>query len=102
LSLGGGLSTAVNAAAANVVSTGVFMAVAAGNDGQDASNSSPASEPTVFTVGATDSSDALATFSNFGTFVDVLAPGVSILSTWLNGGAVSHLLPLPICYRTAN
>jgi subtilisin family serine protease len=70
------------------------MAVAAGNDARDASNSSPASEPTVFTVGATDSSDRLAYFSNFGAFVDVLAPGDSILSTYLNGGTVSHILSL--------
>ncbi|KAF1941291.1 subtilisin-like serine protease-like protein PR1A [Clathrospora elynae] len=86
MSLGGSKSTAVNSAAANAVSAGVFMAVAAGNDGKDASNSSPASEPSVFTVGATDSSDSLASFSNFGAIVDILAPGVSILSTWLNGG----------------
>jgi hypothetical protein len=89
MSLGGSRSTAVNAAAANAVTAGVFMAVAAGNDARDASNSSPASEATVYTVGATDSSDRLATFSNYGTVVDILAPGVSILSTWNNGGTVS-------------
>jgi hypothetical protein len=95
MSLGGSRSTAVNSAAANAVTAGVFMAVAAGNEAVDASNSSPASEPTVFTVGATDSSDRLASFSNFGTLVDALAPGVSILSTWLNGGTVSliHIHP---------
>ncbi|KAF2853213.1 subtilisin-like serine protease-like protein PR1A [Plenodomus tracheiphilus IPT5] len=86
MSLGGARSTAVNSAAANVVSAGVFLAVAAGNEAQDASNSSPASEASAYTVGATDSSDRLASFSNFGTVVDILAPGVSILSTWLNGG----------------
>ena len=89
MSLGGARSTAVNSAAANVVSAGVFLAVAAGNEAQDASNSSPASEATAYTVGATDSSDRLASFSNYGTVVDILAPGVSILSTWLNGGTVS-------------
>ncbi|CAO2655571.1 Nn.00g043740.m01.CDS01 [Neocucurbitaria sp. VM-36] len=86
MSLGGARSTAVNSAAANVVTAGVFLAVAAGNEAQDASNSSPASEATAYTVGATDSSDRLASFSNYGTVVDILAPGVSILSTWLNGG----------------
>ena len=89
MSLGGSKSTAVNSAAANVVSAGVFLAVAAGNDGVDAANSSPASEPTAYTVGATDSTDRLASFSNYGAVVDILAPGVSILSTWLNGGTVS-------------
>jgi subtilisin family serine protease len=86
MSLGGGKSASVNAAAANAVTAGVFFAVAAGNDGADAAGSSPASEPTVFTVGATDSSDKFASFSNYGTIVDILAPGVAILSTWLNGG----------------
>ncbi|KAF2706449.1 subtilisin-like serine protease-like protein PR1A [Pleomassaria siparia CBS 279.74] len=86
LSLGGGKSTTVNAAAANAVSAGLFLSVAAGNDNVNAANYSPASEPTVFTVGATDSSDAKAAFSNYGAVVDIFAPGVSILSTWLNGG----------------
>jgi len=86
MSLGGGKSTAVNSATANVVSAGVFMAVAAGNDGANAQNYSPASEATAFTVGATDSSDAKASFSNYGAVVDAFAPGVSILSTWNNGG----------------
>jgi hypothetical protein len=89
MSLGGGRSTAVNSAAANAVTAGVFMAVAAGNDGRDAQNSSPASETTVFTVGATDSSDRLASFSNYGSVVDILAPGVSILSTWIGSRTVS-------------
>lgn len=91
MSLGGSKSTAVNSAAANAVTAGLFLAVAAGNDGANAANSSPASEPTVFTVGATDSSDNLASFSNYGSVVDILAPGVSILSTWNNGGTVSFL-----------
>ncbi|KAI0446060.1 subtilisin-like protease PR1K [Xylaria telfairii] len=85
LSLGGGVSSAVNEAAANVVSAGHFMAVAAGNDATDASNSSPASEPSVCTVGATDKTDALSYFSNFGQLVDVLAPGSDIESTWPGG-----------------
>jgi subtilisin family serine protease len=89
MSLGGTRSTTVNSAAANAVSAGVFFAVAAGNEGANAANSSPASEATVFTVGATDSSDKAASFSNYGSVVDIHAPGVSILSTWLNGGTNS-------------
>ena len=89
MSLGGVRSTAVNSATSDVISSGVFLAVAAGNDAQDASNVSPASEPSAFTVGATNSSDGFAYFSNYGTSVDILAPGVSILSTWLNGSTVS-------------
>jgi subtilisin family serine protease len=90
MSLGGTKSTAVNSAVANAVSAGVFMAVAAGNEAQNAANVSPASEPTAFTVGASDSTDKFASFSNFGAVVDIIAPGVSILSTWLNGGTVSQ------------
>ncbi|KAI0969258.1 subtilisin-like protease PR1K [Xylaria arbuscula] len=85
LSLGGGVSSSVNDAAANVVSAGNFLAVAAGNEAQDASNSSPASEPSVCTVGATDKTDTLSYFSNFGSLVDVLAPGSDIESTWPGG-----------------
>lgn len=91
MSLGGSKSTAVNSAVANAVSAGLFFAVAAGNDGANAANYSPASEPTAFTVGATDSNDAIASFSNYGALVDVFAPGVSILSTWNNGGTVSQI-----------
>jgi subtilisin family serine protease len=100
MSLGGARSTAVNSAAANAVSAGLFMAVAAGNENQDASNSSPASEATVYTVGATDSADKRASFSNYGTVVDIFAPGVAILSTWNNGGTVSLLYHTHILIRS--
>lgn len=77
MSLGGGFSTAINSAAKAVVNAGVFLAVAAGNDNENASNASPASEPSVCTVGATTSSDARASYSNYGSLVDIFAPGVS-------------------------
>jgi subtilisin family serine protease len=89
MSLGGSKSTAINSAAANAVASGLFLAVAAGNDAANASDYSPASEPTVFTVGATDSSDYIGYFSNYGSIVDAFAPGVSILSTWINNKTVS-------------
>ncbi|OAQ63830.1 subtilisin-like protease [Purpureocillium lilacinum] len=82
MSLGGGKSDAVNQAAANIVKAGLFLAVAAGNDGADASGYSPASEPTACTVGATVSDDSLATYSNIGSLIKVLAPGTDIISTW--------------------
>ncbi|KND91783.1 Cuticle-degrading protease [Tolypocladium ophioglossoides CBS 100239] len=85
MSLGGGRSSAVNQAAANIVSAGLFLAVAAGNSAQDASNFSPASEPTACTVGATVRDDSLASYSNFGSLVRVLAPGTAITSTWPGG-----------------
>jgi subtilisin family serine protease len=85
MSLGGGFSASINSAAAAISSAGVFLAVAAGNSGADASNYSPASEASACTVGATDSSDALASFSNYGSIVDVLAPGVDIESDFPGG-----------------
>jgi len=86
MSLGGAYSSSVNAAAANMVSHNVAVAVAAGNEGVDASNSSPASEPSVLTVAAHDSSNVNASWSNFGSLVDLSAPGVSVYSTYKGGG----------------
>ena len=86
LSLGGGLSTALNTATSNLAAGGVFVAVAAGNENQAACNVSPASAPGVLTVAASDKSDGRASFSNFGSCVDLYAPGVGITSTWLSGG----------------
>jgi subtilisin family serine protease len=82
MSFGGATSSAVNQAAAAIVSAGYFLAVAAGNSGADASTSSPASEQSVCTVGATTSSDTFASYSNHGPLVDILAPGTSVESTW--------------------
>jgi subtilisin family serine protease len=86
LSLGGGYSSALNTAVANLASSGVFVAVAAGNENQNACNVSPASAGAVTTVASSTSSDAKSSFSNWGSCVDLYAPGSSITSTWLNGG----------------
>ncbi|RYO81778.1 hypothetical protein DL766_004639 [Monosporascus sp. MC13-8B] len=85
MSLGGGLSTSINSAAASIVDAGHFLAVASGNDGADASGYSPASEESACTVGATEENDTLATYSNTGSVVDILAPGSDITSTWPGG-----------------
>ncbi|KKZ60348.1 hypothetical protein EMCG_04906 [[Emmonsia] crescens] len=85
LSLGSSHSPAFNAAIKAVVDAGFFVAVSAGNDNIDASKSSPASEPVVCTIGATDFNDKIASFSNFGSAVDLFAPGVDIVSTFPNG-----------------
>lgn len=79
------LSSSVNTAAAAAVTSGVFLAVAAGNGNANAALYSPASEESVCTVGAVDAADARASFSNYGDIVDVWAPGVNIQSTWNNG-----------------
>ncbi|KAJ5559207.1 alkaline serine protease [Penicillium sp. DV-2018c] len=89
MSLGGGFSQAMNDAAENVVKSGVFLAAAAGNEAQDAKNSSPASAPNVCTVAASTSSDGSASFSNFGSIVDVYAPGDGITAAFPGGGSKS-------------
>ena len=82
MSLGGGRSVALNQAVARSVASGVTYVIAAGNASRDACATSPASTPEAITVGATDSSDELASFSNFGPCVDLLAPGADIISAW--------------------
>ena len=82
MSLGGGASQSVNAAVADAVNAGVTMVVSAGNENTNACNSSPASEPLAITVGSTTSSDARSGFSNYGSCVDVWAPGSGITSAW--------------------
>ena len=86
MSLGGGYSSTLNTSVNNLASAGVFIAVAAGNENQDACNVSPASAANATTVAASTSSDAKASYSNWGGCVDLYAPGSSITSTWLNGG----------------
>lgn len=92
MSLGGSLSSALNAAVARAVAQGVTMVVAAGNENTDACRKSPASEPSAITVGATTSADARASFSNFGTCVDIFAPGLNITSAWHSGASATNTI----------
>ena len=84
MSLGGGFSSSVNNAVQGAVAAGVVFAVAAGNENTNACNRSPASAPDALTVGATTGSDSRASFSNYGTCVDIFAPGTSITSSTMN------------------
>ncbi len=84
MSLGGGVSPAENLAVTNSINSGVTYAVAAGNDEQDACNVSPASVPAALTVGAMGRFDSIAGFSNFGSCVDLMAPGMAIRSDWID------------------
>lgn len=85
LSLRGNYSPALNRAVRSLTASGRLVVTASGNDGNDACRFSPASEPSVLTVGATDDSDREATFSNYGQCVDLYAPGVAIRSTAMSG-----------------
>ena len=82
MSLGGGLSSALDTAVANSIADGVTYAIAAGNENQNACNTSPADVATAITVGSTTTTDARSSFSNFGTCLDIFAPGSSITSSW--------------------
>ncbi|KNE70493.1 hypothetical protein AMAG_14617 [Allomyces macrogynus ATCC 38327] len=86
LSLGGTFSAALNNAVKAATSAGVVFVVAAGGDNSGACNTSPASEPSAITVAATTKTDARASSSNYGTCIDIFAPGTAITSTWKNGG----------------
>jgi subtilisin family serine protease len=89
MSLGGGLSTALNDATTNLWNSGVFVAVAAGNDDADACTASPASATGAFTAAASDKTDAKASYSNWGTCVEGYAPGSAIVSDFLLGTTIS-------------
>ena len=84
MSLGGGLSATLDAAINSAINAGITVVVAAGNSAANACNYSPADVPNAITVGATDSTDALAYFSNTGSCVDISAPGVNIISSYIN------------------
>ncbi len=87
LSLGGSKSTALNNAVTALSKSGVFVAVAAGNDNKSACSGSPASAGSVEAAAASSSGDKRASFSDYGSCVDVYAPGVDIKSTYLGGTA---------------
>ena len=82
MSLGGSVSSSLDTAVRNAVSAGVTIVVAAGNSNIDACTTSPARESSAITVAATTSTDYRASYSNFGTCVDLFAPGSSIMSAW--------------------
>ena len=89
MSLGGRFSQTQNMAVADAVDAGVKIVVAAGNENTDACTVSPASEPKAITVGSTTSSDARSGFSNYGSCVDVWAPGLSITSACYTSDTVT-------------
>jgi subtilisin family serine protease len=92
MSLGGGASTALDDAVRNSIAAGVTYAVAAGNSNANACSSSPARVSQALTVGSSTSADARSSFSNFGTCVDLFAPGSSITSTWYTNDTATNTI----------
>ncbi|MFE0425200.1 S8 family peptidase [Streptomyces sp. NPDC058953] len=110
-SLGGDRNQSVNNAATNLSLRGVLPVVAAGNDGRDACQVSPAGASRVVTVGATDHEDLETDFSNFGPCLWIYAPGRAIISAKLGGGSTAldgtsmaspHVAGVALLYKAAN
>src|SRR2546426_6502575 len=111
MSLGGGKSAALDQAVTSLWNSGVFLAVAAGNDNVDACTESPSGAPSVFTVAASEKTDAKASYSNWGRCVEAYGPGSAIKSTYLAGitmtlsgtsMATPHVVGVAALYKATN
>ncbi|WP_211355148.1 S8 family serine peptidase [Blastococcus colisei] len=92
LSLGGPASTTLDNAVQSTINDGVAVVVAAGNANEDACATSPARVAAALTIGATDKADARASFSNYGSCLDLFAPGVGVVSTWYTSSTATATL----------
>jgi subtilisin family serine protease len=92
MSLGGGISSALDTAVSNSIADGVVYTLSAGNSNRDACKFSPARTPNAITVGATTSSDARASYSNYGKCLDLFAPGSSITSAWYSSNTATNTI----------
>ncbi|EGX56153.1 putative secreted subtilisin-like serine protease [Streptomyces zinciresistens K42] len=92
MSLGGPADTALDTAVRNAIASGVTFALAAGNESTNASTRSPARVAEAITVGATTSTDARASYSNYGSAVDLFAPGSSITSAWNTSDSATNTI----------
>ncbi|MFE9772742.1 S8 family serine peptidase [Streptomyces sp. NPDC005931] len=92
MSLGGSADSAIDTAVRNAIATGVTFVVAAGNESTNASTKSPARVTEAITVGATTSSDARASYSNYGSVLDLFAPGSSITSAWRTSDTATNTI----------
>ena len=113
MSLGGGASTALDNAVSNSINSGVTYGVAAGNSNRNACTSSPARTPAAITVGATTIADVRASYSNYGSCLDLFAPGSNITSSWITSTtatntisgtsmATPHVVGVAALYKQAN
>jgi subtilisin family serine protease len=92
MSLGGGASSAMNTAVNNLRNAGVLVVVAAGNSNANACNYSPAGASGAYTVASSTSSDAKSSFSNYGSCVNIYAPGSSITSAWHTSNTATNTI----------
>ncbi|KAG8714320.1 subtilisin-like serine protease [Ceratobasidium sp. 394] len=92
MSLGGGANSALDSAVNTAISGGLHFTIAAGNSNVDASTTSPARVAAANTVGAVDSSNRKASFSNYGSIVDIQALGVNVLSAWIGSTTATNTI----------
>jgi subtilisin family serine protease len=92
LSIGGAASSSINDAVLKLTNAGITVVAAAGNDNIDACLASPASAPSAITVGAVTSGDTKAGFSNWGSCVDINAPGVGITAGWMGSPTATNTI----------
>ncbi|SUI45422.1 S8 family peptidase [Shewanella baltica] len=92
MSLGGSASQATDDAVNAAVAAGITFVVAAGNDNSNACNYSPARAADAITVGSTTSNDSRSSFSNYGTCLDIYAPGSSITSSWYTSNSATNTI----------
>jgi serine protease len=92
MSLGGGISSTLDQAVANAIADGITFGIAAGNSNANACTTSPARVATALTVGSTTSTDARSSFSNFGSCLDIFAPGSSITSSWYTSSTATNTI----------
>ena len=92
MSLGGPASSSLDIAVNNLINRKISVVVAAGNSNADACNYSPARVPNAITVGATASNDSRANYSNYGSCLDLFAPGSSITSAWVGSTSAANTI----------
>ncbi len=92
MSLGGGADEALDAAVQKAIASGVTFAVAAGNESSDAGEGSPSRVPEAITVASSTVDDEQSSFSNYGSVVDIYAPGSDITSSWNDSDDASNTI----------
>jgi hypothetical protein len=92
MSLGGGNSPTLNAGCTSAINNGMIVIVAAGNDGADAASTSPCNDVNTICIAASTSTNAMASYSNWGRETDLIAPGSSVFSAWYNSNTAYNTI----------